>query len=256
MLSNKPPLSQNTGPSTVIPLLLTVLLMSARSDVPVAAGQDKYRPKILQVLKEVAPEVDPELILQQLSRMETDDLVECSVEVARKYRELEEENENYRKRKDTFVTLYQEEQDRVRELEVKLVEAKKEMKEMRVKHRSELDQIRQEYLNKKRRLQEECAELRVRLEHMKALTTAREKDNSKLDEREDFGSKVYGEDIQLREDNQRYRVGRKKTTVTKPSKGNTREEEKHAKAQISYLPRLDERSTPKQRNEYIFEGNS
>ena len=99
--------------------------------------------------------------------METDDLVDCSVEVTRKYRELEEENENYRKRKDTFVTLYQKEQDRVRKLEAKLVEAEKEMNEMRVKHRSELNQIRQEYLNEKRRLQDECAELRVCLEHMK-----------------------------------------------------------------------------------------
>ena len=151
----------------MIPLLLTVLLMSGRSDVPVAAGQDKYRPKILQVLKEIAPEVNPELILQQLSRMEIDDLVDCSVEVDRKYRELEEENENYRKRKDTFVALYQEEQDRVKKLEAKLVEVKKEMNEMRGKHRSELDQIRREYLNEKRRLEEECVELRVRLEHMK-----------------------------------------------------------------------------------------
>ena len=167
METNKPPLSQDTGPSTVIPLLLTVLLMSGRSDVPVANGQDKYRPKILQVLKEIAPEVDHELILQQLSRMETDGLVDCIVEVARKYRELEEENENYRKRKDTFVTLYQEEQDRVRELEAKLVEAKKEMNEMRGKHRSELNQIRQDYLNEKRRLQEDSEELSVRLEHMK-----------------------------------------------------------------------------------------
>ena len=47
-----------------------VLLMSARSDIPVTAGLGKYRPKILQVLKEIVPEVDPELILQQLSRME------------------------------------------------------------------------------------------------------------------------------------------------------------------------------------------
>ena len=69
--------------------------------------------------------------------------------------------------KDTFVTLYQKEQDRVRELEAKLVEAKKEMNEIRVKHRSELNQIRQEYLNEKRRLEEECAELRGHLEHMK-----------------------------------------------------------------------------------------
>ena len=99
--------------------------------------------------------------------METDGLVDCIVEVARKYRELEEENENYRKRKDTFVALYQEEHDRVRELEVKLVEVKKEMNEMRGKHRSELDERRQEYLKEKRRLEEECAELRVRLEHMK-----------------------------------------------------------------------------------------
>ena len=59
----------------MIPLPLTVLLLSGRSDVPVAAGQDKYRPKILQVLKEIAPEVNPEPILQQLSRMETSDLV-------------------------------------------------------------------------------------------------------------------------------------------------------------------------------------
>ena len=151
----------------MIPLILTVPLMSGRSDIPVANGQEKYRPKILQVLKEIAPEVNLELILQQLSRMEIDGLVDCSVEVARKYRELEEENENYRKRKDTFVTLYQEEQDRVRELEAELVEANKEMDEMRVKHRSELDQIRQEYLNEKRILQKECAELRVCLEYMK-----------------------------------------------------------------------------------------
>ena len=110
-----------------------VLLMSGRSDVLVAAEQDKHRPKILQVLKEIAPEVNHELILQQLSRKETDGLVDCSVEVARKYRELEKENENYRKRKDTFVTLYQEEQDRIRELEVKLAEVEKEMNEMRGK---------------------------------------------------------------------------------------------------------------------------
>ena len=145
----------------MIPLLLTVLLMSGRSDIPVVTVQDKYRPKILQVLKEIAPKVDPEPILQQLSRMETDDLVDCSVEVARKYRELEEKNENYRKRRDTFVTLYQKEHDRVRELEAKLAEAKKEMNEMRGKHRSELDERRREYLNEKRRLEEECAELRV-----------------------------------------------------------------------------------------------
>ena len=201
--------------------------MSGRSDVPAATGQDKYRPKILQVLKEIAPEVDPELILQQLSRIETGDLVDCIVEVARKYRELEEENENYRKRKDTFVTLYQEEQDRVRELEAKLVEVKKEMNEMRVKHRSELDQIRQEYLN--------------------------EKDKQfKFDESGDFGREVNGEEIQF---NQRYRVGREKTTATEQPKGNAKDE-KHASGQISYLPRSDECITPKPRNTYIFEGNS
>ena len=99
--------------------------------------------------------------------MKTGDLVDCIVEVARKYRELEEENENYRKRKDTFVTLYQEEQDRVRELEAELDVVEKEMNEMRGKHRSELDRIRQDYLNEKRILEEECAELRVCLEHMK-----------------------------------------------------------------------------------------
>ena len=37
---------------------------------------------------------------------------------------------------------------------------------MRGKHRSEPDQIRQEYLNEKS-LEEEYAELRVHLEHMK-----------------------------------------------------------------------------------------
>ena len=220
--------------------------MSVRSDVPVATGQDKYRPKILQVLKEVAPEVDPELILQQLSRMETDDLVDCSVEVARKYRKLEEENEYYRKRKD--VTLYQKEQDRLRE--VKLVEAKKEMTEKREKHRSELDQMRQ----KKRRLEKERAELRV---HSELTTTAREEDKQfKVAEREDFGSKVNGEEIQPRKDNQRYRVRSEKTTATELSKGNAKEDEKHARAQLSYLPRSDECSTRKQRNAFIFEGNS
>ena len=122
--------------------------------------------------------------------METDDLVDCSVEVARKYRELEEENENYRKRKDTFVTLYQKEQGRVRELEAKLAEAKKEMNGMRVKHRSELDQIRQEYLNEKRRLQEECAELTVHLEHMK---------HSKDGEKQYLLQKVRNEKLQLSE---------------------------------------------------------
>ena len=59
----------------MIPLPLTVLLMSGRSDVLEATGQGKYRPKVLQVLKEIAPELDPDLILQQLSRMETDELV-------------------------------------------------------------------------------------------------------------------------------------------------------------------------------------
>ena len=204
-----------------------VLLMSGRSDVLVAAEQDKYRPKILQVLKEIAPEVNLELILQQLSRMETDGLVDCIVELARKYRELEDENENYRKRKDAFVTLYQKEQDRVREIETKLAEVEKEMNEMRVKHRSELDQIRQEYLN--------------------------EKDKQfKFDESEDFGREVNGEEIQF---NQRYRVGREKMTATEQPKGNTKDE-KHASGQISYLPRSDECITPKPRNTYIFKGNS
>ena len=41
------------------------------------------------------------------------------------------------------------------------------MNETRGKHQSELDQIRQDYLKEKRRLEEECAELRARLEHMK-----------------------------------------------------------------------------------------
>ena len=178
--------------------------MSARSDVPVAAEQDKYRLKILQVLKEVAPEVDPELILQQLSGMETDDLVDCSVEVVRKYRELEEENENYRKRKDAFVTLYQKEQGRVKELEVELAEVMKEMDGMGVKHQSELvnDQIRQEYLNEKRRLQEECAELRVCLEHMK------QSKDEWTKEKQNLLQKVKNEKLQLSEKRQSKEVER------------------------------------------------
>ena len=89
--------------------------------------------------------------------METDELVEYSVKVAGKYKELEEKNENYEKREDTFVTLCQKDSE---QLEVKSAEAnnlKEILNEMRGKHRKYL----------KRRLEKECADLRVCLEQMK-----------------------------------------------------------------------------------------
>ena len=53
--------------------------------------------------------MDCNLVLQYLSEVDTDYLVECGLEIARRYRQLEEENESYRQRKEVFASLYEEE---------------------------------------------------------------------------------------------------------------------------------------------------
>jgi hypothetical protein len=79
--------------SSLLPLLLTALQLSGRGEVPIISGPANNRPNIVQVLKELAPEVNSNLVLQHLSEVDTDYLVECGLEIARRYRQLEEENE-------------------------------------------------------------------------------------------------------------------------------------------------------------------
>ena len=90
-------------------MLLTALLLSGRREVPIISGPANYRPNTVQVLKELAPEVNCDLVLKHLSEVDTDYLVECGLEIARRYRQLEEENESYRQRKEVFVNLYEKE---------------------------------------------------------------------------------------------------------------------------------------------------
>jgi hypothetical protein len=101
--------TQTLTPSSLLPLLLTALLLSGRGEVPIISGTANYRPNIVQILKELAPEVNCDLVLQHLSEVDTDYLVECVLEIARRYRQLEEENESYRQRKEVFANLYEKE---------------------------------------------------------------------------------------------------------------------------------------------------
>ena len=76
--------------SSLLPLLLTALQLSGRGEVPIISGPANNRPNIVQVLKELALEVNCDLVLQHLSEVDTDYLVECVLEIARRYRQLEE----------------------------------------------------------------------------------------------------------------------------------------------------------------------
>ena len=103
------PLLQTLTPSSLLPLLLTAILLSRRGEVPIISGPANYRPNIVQVLEELAPEVNCDLVLQHLSEVDTDYLVECGLEIARRYRQLEEEKESYQQRKEVFANLYEKE---------------------------------------------------------------------------------------------------------------------------------------------------
>ena len=145
-------------------MLLTALLLSGRGEVPIISGPANYRPNIVQVLEELAPEVDCDLVLQHLSEVDTDYLVECVLEIAIRYRQLEEENESYQQRKDVFANLYKE-KGKVEELKTKLTETSRAMEEMKKESTNVLEQARQDYLNERRQLEAECERLRCVLKH-------------------------------------------------------------------------------------------
>ena len=157
--------SQTLTPSSLLPLLLIALLLSGRGEVPIISGPTNYRPNIVQVLKELAPEVNCDLVLQLLSEVDTDYLVECSLEIARRCRQLEEEDESYRQRKEVFANLYEKEKGKVEELKTKLAETNKAMEEMKKENAKVLEQVRQDYLKERRQLEAECERLRCVLKH-------------------------------------------------------------------------------------------
>ena len=105
-----------------------------------------------------------DLVLQHLSEVDTDYLVECGLEIARRYRQLEEENESYRQRKEVFASLYEEERGKVKELKTKLAETNRAMEKMK-ENANVLEQVRQDYLKERRQLEAECERLRCVLKH-------------------------------------------------------------------------------------------
>ena len=158
-------LSQTLTPSSLLPLLLTALLLSRRGEVPIVSGPANYKPNIVRVLKELAPEVDCDLVLQHLSEVDTDYLVECGLEIARRYRQLEEENESYRQCKEVFANLYEKERGKVEELNTRIVQTNRAMEKMKKKTAKVLEQVMQDYLNERRQLEAECERLRCVLKH-------------------------------------------------------------------------------------------
>ena len=161
----KCPLSQTLTPSSLLPLLLTALLLSRRGEVPIISGTAHYRPNIVQVLKELAPEVNCDLVLKHLSEADTDYLVECGLEIARRYRQLEEQNESYRQHKEVFASLYEREKGKVKELKTRIAQTTRAMEKMKKENANVLEQARQDYLNERRQLKAECERLRCVLKH-------------------------------------------------------------------------------------------
>ena len=172
----------------MLPIVVLLLILSNKGNIPVDFGQEKYKPKIQQLLNEFCPKIDSELILQHLSGLQCDcDLVDCIIEMARGYRQLEEENENYRERKDAFVLLYEKENDRVRELESILVEEKRKLQILNIQHQNELEQTKLEFHKVRRTLEVECVEMRMHLELLKKKLDKEKQsmlDQMRLEERE------------------------------------------------------------------------
>ena len=142
--------------------MLTSLLLSGRGEVPIISGPANY---IVRVLKELAPEVNCDLVLQYLSEVDTDYLVECGLEIARRYRQIEEENESYKQCKDVFASLYEKENGKVKELKTKLAETSRAMEKMKKENANVLEQVRQDYLKERRQLEAECERLKCILKH-------------------------------------------------------------------------------------------
>jgi hypothetical protein len=146
---------------TILPLL-TIRFLSSGMD---NGRSHDFRAKVFQAVKELAPEVDCDLVLQHLSEVDTDYLVECVLEIARRYRQLEEENESYRQRKEVFASLYEEEKGKVEELNSRIAQTTRAMEEMKKENANVLEQVRQDYLNERRQLEAECERLRCVLKH-------------------------------------------------------------------------------------------
>ena len=105
------------------------------------------------------------LVLQYLSEVDTDYLVECGLEIARRYRQLEEENESYRQRKEVFANLYEKEKGKVKELDTRIAQTNRAMEKMKKESANVLEQVRQDYLNERRQLEAECERLRCVLKY-------------------------------------------------------------------------------------------
>ena len=105
------------------------------------------------------------LVLQYLSEVDTDYLVECGLEIARRYRQLEEENESYRQRKEVFANLYEKEKGKVKELDTRIARTTRAMEKMKKENANVLEQVRQDYLNERRQLEAECERLRCVLKY-------------------------------------------------------------------------------------------
>ena len=105
-----------------------------------------------------------DLVLQHLSEVDTDYLVECVLEIARRYRQLEE-NESYRQRKEVFANLYEKERGKVKELKTKLAETSRAMEKMKKESADVVEHVRQGYLKERRQLEAECERLKCVLKH-------------------------------------------------------------------------------------------
>ena len=146
---------------TILPLV-TIRFLSSGMD---NGRSHDFKAKVFQTVRELAPEVDCDLVLQHLSEVDTDNLVECGLKIARRYRQLEEENESYRQCKEVFANLYEKEKGKVKELKTKLAETNKAMEKMKKENAKVLEQLRQDYLKERRQLEAECERLRCILKH-------------------------------------------------------------------------------------------
>jgi chromosome segregation ATPase len=96
--------------------------------------------------------------------VDTDYLVECVLEIARRYRQLEEENESYRQRKEVFANLYEKEKGEVVKYSIEFEQLKKLLGKLKENLKREQDQKTQQAL-KIRKLDTECTRLRTVLQH-------------------------------------------------------------------------------------------
>ena len=120
--------------------------------------------KVFKAMNELTPGVNCDLVLQHLSEVDTDYLVECVLEIARICRQLEEENENYRQRKEVFANLYEKERGQVVKYKIELEQQKKSAGKLEENLKWEVDQKIQQALEIGK-LHAECTSLRTVLQH-------------------------------------------------------------------------------------------